>query len=81
MNGDGCSKLICINLPPNTATQAPERDAFLIIGGFIDSVFGVVADFLADDAGRLVAEVDAVELFWVTPWMAGPAHATSQSGP
>jgi hypothetical protein len=35
----------------------PPRPTF-----FSDAVFGVVAAFLADDRGRLVAEVEAVEL-------------------
>ena len=43
-------------------TQAPERDDILNVGGFSDAVFNVVASFLADDAGRFVAEVEAVEL-------------------
>ena len=34
----------------------------LNVGGFSDAVFSVVAAFLADDAGRFVAEVEAVEL-------------------
>ena len=42
--------------------QAPDRDDILNIGGFSDAVFGVVAAFLAEDAGRFVAEVEAVEL-------------------
>jgi len=40
-------KLICINLRPNTATQAPERSDILNVGGFSDAVFCVVAAFLA----------------------------------
>jgi 60 kDa SS-A/Ro ribonucleoprotein len=34
----------------------------LNVGGFSDAVFSVVAAFLADDSGRFVAEVEAVEL-------------------
>jgi 60 kDa SS-A/Ro ribonucleoprotein len=55
-------KLVCIDLQPYTTTQAPDRSDILNIGGFSDAVFGVVAAFLADEGGRLVAEVDAVEL-------------------
>ncbi len=55
-------KLICIDLQPNTTTQAPERDDILNIGGFSDAVFNVVASYLGDDAGRFVAEVESVEL-------------------
>ncbi len=55
-------KLVCIDLQPYTTTQAPERSDILNIGGFSDAVFSVVAAFLADDGGRFVAEVEAVEL-------------------
>ena len=55
-------KLVCIDLQPYTTTQAPERSDILNIGGFSDAVFSVVASFLADDNGRFVAEVEAVEL-------------------
>jgi 60 kDa SS-A/Ro ribonucleoprotein len=63
-------KLICINLQPSAMAQAPEpsvsggglRSDILNVGGFSDAVFGVVAAFLGDDAGRFVAEVEAIEL-------------------
>ena len=55
-------KLVCIDLQPYTTTQAAERDDIMNIGGFSDTVFGVVSAFLADDAGRFVAEVESVEL-------------------
>jgi 60 kDa SS-A/Ro ribonucleoprotein len=55
-------KLVCIDLQPTTTTQAPERADILNVGGFSDAVFNVVAAFLADDAGRLVAEIEKVEL-------------------
>ena len=55
-------KLVCIDLQPYTTTQAPDRDDILNIGGFSDAVFSVVAVLLAEDTGRFVAEVEAVEL-------------------
>jgi 60 kDa SS-A/Ro ribonucleoprotein len=55
-------KLVCIDIQPYVTTQAPERDDILNIGGFSDAVFQVVASFLNGDAGRFVAEVEAVEL-------------------
>jgi 60 kDa SS-A/Ro ribonucleoprotein len=55
-------KLVSIDLQPYTTTQAPDRDDILNIGGFSDAVFSVVAAFLAEDTGRFVAEVEAVEL-------------------
>ena len=55
-------KLVCIDLQPYTTTQAPDCSDILNVGGFSDAVFSVVASFLSDDAGRFVAEVEAVEL-------------------
>ena len=55
-------KLVCIDLQPNSTTQAPERGDILNVGGFSDAVFGVVAAFLNDDATRFVTEVEAVTL-------------------
>jgi hypothetical protein len=43
-------------------TQTPDRSDILNVGGFSDAVLRVVAAFLAEDAGRFVAEVEAVEL-------------------
>jgi 60 kDa SS-A/Ro ribonucleoprotein len=54
-------KLVCIDLQPYTTTQAPGRSDILNVGGFSDVVFSVVAAFLTEDAGRFVAEVEAVE--------------------
>jgi 60 kDa SS-A/Ro ribonucleoprotein len=59
---DAGSKLVCIDLQPYTTTPAPDRSDILNVGGFSDAVFSVVASFLSDDAGRFVAEVEAVEL-------------------
>lgn len=53
-------KLVCIDLQPYTTTQAPDRSDILNVGGFSDAVFSVVASFLNEDAGRFVAEVEAV---------------------
>jgi 60 kDa SS-A/Ro ribonucleoprotein len=55
-------KLVCIDLQSYTTTQAPEREDILNVGGFSDAVFNVVASFLSGDAGRFVAEVEAIEL-------------------
>jgi len=55
-------KLVCINIQSYGSTQAPERDDILNIGGFSDAVFNVVTSYLADDAGRFVADVEAIEL-------------------
>ncbi|PQO30041.1 TROVE domain-containing protein [Blastopirellula marina] len=55
-------KLVCIDLQPNTTTQAPERADILNVGGFSDAVFQVVASFLEDDGSRFVAEIDAIKM-------------------
>ncbi len=55
-------KLICIELQPNTTTQAPERSDILNVGGFSDAVFDVLAAFLECDASRFVSEIEAVTL-------------------
>ena len=60
--GNQRPKLVCIDLQAYTTTQAPEREDILNVGGFSDAVFSVVAAFLSGDAGRFVAEVEAVEL-------------------
>jgi 60 kDa SS-A/Ro ribonucleoprotein len=39
------AKLVCIDLQPNTTTQAPDREDILNIGGFSDAVFEVVGRF------------------------------------
>jgi 60 kDa SS-A/Ro ribonucleoprotein len=60
--GTSSPKLVCIDIQPYGSTQAPEREDILNVGGFSDAVFGVVASFLGNDAGRFVAEVESVEL-------------------
>jgi 60 kDa SS-A/Ro ribonucleoprotein len=59
---DAGPKLVCIDLQPYTTTQAPDRSDILNVGGFSDAVFRVVASFVSDDANRMIAEVEAVEL-------------------
>ena len=55
-------RLVCLDLQPYITSQAPDRSDILIVGGFSDAVFSVVATFLADDSGRFVAEVENIEL-------------------
>lgn len=45
------ARLVCIDLVPNTTTQAPDRSDILNIGGFSDTVFEVIAAFAAGGAG------------------------------
>ena len=55
-------KLVCIDIAPYGNTQAPDRQDILNIGGFSDSVFNVVSNFLESDTNRFAREVEAVEL-------------------
>jgi 60 kDa SS-A/Ro ribonucleoprotein len=47
------ARLVCIDIQPNTTTQAAEREDVLNIGGFSDQVFEVIAAFAE---GRLGAD-------------------------
>ena len=58
------ARLVCIDIQPNTTTQAAERKDILNIGGFSDQVFEIIAAFAE---GRLGADhwvgiIDSVEL-------------------
>ena len=54
-------QLVRIDLQPSVTTEDSGRGDILNVGGFNDAVFSVVAAFLADDGGRLVAEVEALD--------------------
>ena len=45
------AKLVCIDLVPNTTTQAFERVDILNVGGFSDAVFETLAQFSGGDVG------------------------------
>jgi 60 kDa SS-A/Ro ribonucleoprotein len=45
------ARLVCIDLTPNTTTQAPDRKDILNIGGFSDTVFDLIAAFAAGADG------------------------------
>ncbi len=45
------AKLVCIDIVPNTTTQAPDRKDILNIGGFSDNVFDLIAAFAAGADG------------------------------
>lgn len=45
------AKLVCLDLVPNTTTQAPDRKDILNIGGFSDHVFQVIASFAEGSLG------------------------------
>jgi 60 kDa SS-A/Ro ribonucleoprotein len=52
------TKLVCIDLAPQTTTQVPDSADVMNIGGFSDAVFSSLADFLN---GRFKNSVSAVE--------------------
>jgi 60 kDa SS-A/Ro ribonucleoprotein len=60
------AKLVCIDLQPQSTTQATgqNRPEILNIGGFSDQVFNVVGDFVNGDLGgaRWMATIDAIRL-------------------
>lgn len=58
------ARLVCIDLQPNTTTQAPDRADILNVGGFGDAVFDVVAQFAhgAFGANHWVDAIAAIPL-------------------
>jgi len=58
------ARLVCIDLAPNTTTQAVDRQDVLNVGGFSDAVFDVVGRFAKGEtgAGRWVEEIDSMEV-------------------
>lgn len=58
------AKLVCIDVTPNTSTQARESHDILNVGGFSDEVFNVVARFARNEltAGHWVGEIEKVQL-------------------
>jgi 60 kDa SS-A/Ro ribonucleoprotein len=58
------AKLVCVDIQPNTTTQAAEREDILNIGGFSDEVFKLVGLFANNElaAGHWVEVIKQVEL-------------------
>lgn len=58
------AKLICLDLQPNTTTQAAERADVMNVGGFSDAVFTTMARFAAGhtSAEHWVSEIDKIQL-------------------
>ena len=58
------AKLVCIDITPNTTTQAKEAHDILNVGGFSDEVFNVVRRFAHGEMGtdHWVGEINAVTL-------------------
>lgn len=57
------AKLVCIDIVPNSTTQAKNSDHVLNVGGFNDQVFTVVSKFLENRyGGAFVSEIEAVSI-------------------
>ncbi|MFN7362711.1 MAG: vWA domain-containing protein, partial [Pirellulaceae bacterium] len=55
-------KMVCIDLQPNTTTQACDRQDIMNIGGFSDAVFSTIGQFFGVSPMHWVDEVEAIEL-------------------
>jgi 60 kDa SS-A/Ro ribonucleoprotein len=58
------ARLVCIDLVPNTTTQAVDRKDILNIGGFSDAVFDLIATFAAgaDGSDHWIREIESQPL-------------------
>ncbi len=58
------AKLVCIDIQPNTTTQAHDREDILNVGGFSDQVFDVIARFveLGNNKDLWVKTIESVTL-------------------
>lgn len=58
------AKLVCIDVTPNTTTQAHDREDILNVGGFSDQVFDVIARFieLGNNKDLWVKTIESVKL-------------------
>ncbi len=58
------AKLVCVDIQPNTTTQAGEQGDILNVGGFSDDVFKIIAAFAAGQlsADHWVGEIEAISL-------------------
>jgi 60 kDa SS-A/Ro ribonucleoprotein len=55
-------KMVCIDLQPNTTTQACDRMDIMNVGGFSDAVFSTVGQFFGVTPMHWVDEVEAIDL-------------------
>ncbi len=58
------ARLVCLDVQPNSSTQAKEREDILNIGGFSDAVFEVISTFAAGElnAGHWVGLIEKIDL-------------------
>ena len=57
------AKLICLDLQPEASAQVPEREDVLHIGGWSESVFEIICQFIDGGTASFVEEIEKVELF------------------
>ena len=57
------AKMVCIDLTPNTTTQAPDDKSILNVGGFSDNVFKVIDVFVKGETGDTNHWVSVIEQF------------------
>ena len=57
------ARMVCIDVQPNTTTQAKSRSDILNVGGFSDQVFTIINAMLeGGDADHSVEKIQSVEL-------------------
>jgi 60 kDa SS-A/Ro ribonucleoprotein len=58
------AKLVCIDVQPNSTSQAAEQPDVLNVGGFSDEVFGIVGAFASGELarGHWTAKIEAIDL-------------------
>ena len=58
------AKLVCMDLTPRDNSQVKERENILQVGGFSDSVFGVIDSFIrfGNEKNHWVAEIESINL-------------------
>ena len=58
------AKMVCIDLTPNTTTQAKERDDIMNIGGFSDNMFTIIKKFAEGtlNPDHWVGEIERISL-------------------
>lgn len=57
------ARLVCIDITPNSTTQAAEQADILNIGGFSDDVFKIIAAFAAGQlsSAHWIGEIGAID--------------------
>jgi 60 kDa SS-A/Ro ribonucleoprotein len=58
------TKMVCIDVQPNTTTQVQTRPDVLNIGGFSDKVFDIISDFVSNpnNPDRWVSEIEKTDI-------------------